>query len=218
MQAASTLNFCLENIAMLAQVLWFSMVIVGINAGWQPLPEGGMEYIIQLDSQTLEALKAGEPIESDIQPSAGYVRSFKIILGTTKPPRISPPATSIEPPSAKTSEHAQSPSANLPETATPGQTSPSPRTLLPDPTGKRLTASSAAFVEQGESSTKSEATLQNQSETKKEEPAKPWMPLILVSLGLFASLGGNVYLTWIFADLRRRYRASLSKISGPAVY
>jgi hypothetical protein len=35
--------------------------------------------------------------------------------------------------------------------------------------------------------------------------------LILVSLGLFASLGGNAYLAWIFADLRRRYRAALAK-------
>ena len=196
---------------MFAQVLWFSTVIVGINVGWQPLPEGGMEYIIQLDPQTLEALKAGKPIQSDIPPSAGDVRSYKILLGSDKLPRISPPATSIEMPSAKTSERIQGLSSNLPKTATQGQTSTIPHQLLPDLAGKPLTARSAAFVEPAGGSTKSETTSQKQSETKIEEPAKPWMPLILVSLGLFASLGGNVYLTWIFADLRRRYRASLSK-------
>ena len=78
---------------------------------------------------------------------------------------------------------------------------------MPDPAVEPLTARSAAFNEPADGTTKSEAISQNRSEGKKEEPAKPWMPLILVSLGLFASLGGNAYLTWIFADLRRRYRA-----------
>jgi hypothetical protein len=196
---------------MFAHVLWFSTVIIGANVGWQPLPEGGMEYIIQLDPQTLEALKAGASIQSDIPPSAGEVRSYKIVLGTEKLPRISPPATSIESQPAKTADRTQSPSSNLTETLSPGQKSAFPRTLLPDPTGKPLTARSTAFDEPAGSSTKSETTVQNQSEAKKEEPAKPWMPLILVSLGLFASLGGNVYLTWIFADLRRRYRTLSSK-------
>lgn len=158
---------------MYAHVLWFSTIILGINVGWQPLPEGGMEYIIQLDPQTLEALKSGEPIQSDIPPGAGDVRSYKIVIGTEQLPR----------------------------------TSPFPRTLLPDQSEKRLTANSAAFVEPAEGSTKSPSTPQNRSDEKKEEPARPWTPLILVSLSLFASLGCNVYLTWIFADLRRRYRA-----------
>jgi hypothetical protein len=196
---------------MFAHVLWISTVIIGVNVGWQPLPEGGMEYIIQLDPQTLEALKAGEPILSDIHPNAGDVRSYKIVLGTDTLPRISPPAKTIEPSSAKTTEHTQGRSSNLPENSTTGQPTPFPRTLSADPTGKPLTARSTAFVEPAGNSTKSDATPQNQSEEKKEEPAKPWMPLILVSLGLFASLGGNVYLTWIFADLRRRYKTLLSK-------
>jgi hypothetical protein len=196
---------------MFAHVLWFSTVIVGINVGWQPLPEGGMEYIIQLDPQTLEALKAGESIQSDIPPSAGDVRSYKIVLGSNKLPRTSPPAASIESPSAKSSERTQGQTSNLPETANQGQTSAFPHQLLPDPAGKPMTARSAAYVESTGGSTKSETAQPKPSETKNEEPAKPWMPLTLVSLGLFASLGGNVYLTWIFADLRRRYRESLLK-------
>ena len=62
--------------------------VVGIDVGWQPLQEGGTEYIIQLDPQSLEALKAGQPIESDILPGAGEVRSFKFYLGDEKPRRI----------------------------------------------------------------------------------------------------------------------------------
>ena len=183
-----------------------------------------MEYVIQIDPQSLEALKAGEPIQSDIPPDAGDVRSFKFYLGAEKPPRISPPSKSIQSAPLGTAEGARMPASNFPKiqdgsavklpnhpAAAPDQTAPFPRTLKPDPAGKPLTARSAAFNEPADGIAKSEATSQNRSEVKKEEPAKPWMPLILVSLGLFASLGGNAYLTWIFADLRRRYRATLSK-------
>ncbi len=202
---------------MFAQILLLSMGLVGINVGWQPLPEGGMEYIIQLDPQSLEALKAGLPIQSDVPPSAGDVRSYKIILGTKKPQRISPPETSIESPPVNAGQsarqaHAEGGSSEkLSDKAAAGQTPPFPRKLLPDPTGKPLTARSAAFDEPAEGASKSEAARTNQSEAKNDEPAKPWMPLTLVLLGLFASLGGNVYLTWIFADLRRRYRVLLSQ-------
>jgi hypothetical protein len=209
---------------MFAHVLCFCTAVVGIDVGWQPLQEGGMEYSIQLDPQSLETLKAGEPIESDIPPGAGDVRSIKFFFGTEKPRRISPPAKSNQSPPVSTAGGARMPNSNLPEIqdssavklpnqqgATPDQTTPFPRTLKPDPAVKPLTARSAAFVEPAEGTAKSEATSQNRSEEKKEEPAKPWMPLILVSLGLFASLGGNAYLTWIFADLRRRYRATLAK-------
>jgi hypothetical protein len=195
-----------EDIAMFAHVLCLSAVIVGINVGWQPLQEGGTEYIIQLDPQSLEALKSGEPIRSDVLPGAGDVRSYKIILGTEKPPRISPPAISAQARSAKTADREAAPSSKLPESTIPDL----PRTLMPDPSVKPLTAHSAAYNEPADGSAKSEAGPQNQSQAKEEEPVKPWMPLILVSLGLFASLGGNVYLTWIFADLRRRCRASIS--------
>ena len=100
---------------MFAHVICFCTAIVGIDVGWQPLQEGGMEYVIQLDPQTLEALKAGEPIESDIPPGAGDVRSFKFYLGTEKPRRISPPAKTMQSPKTSTVEGAPMPAPNLPE-------------------------------------------------------------------------------------------------------
>jgi hypothetical protein len=214
----------MEDIAMFAHVLCFCTVVIGINVGWQPLQEGGMEYVIQLDPQSLEALRSGEPIQSDIPPGAGEVRSFKFYSGTERPPRISPPARPIQSPPASRTESARMPASNSPdiqksstdrlsnqEAETPVQTAPSPRTLNPDPAGKPLAARSAAFNEPADGAAKSQAASQNRPEEKKAEPSKPWMPLILVSLGLFASLGGNAYLTWIFSDLRRRYQAALAK-------
>lgn len=40
-------------------------------------------------------------------------------------------------------------------------------------------------------------------------PEKPWPLLLVTLLGLFASLGGNVFLLWILRDSRRRYRELL---------
>jgi len=39
---------------------------------------------------------------------------------------------------------------------------------------------------------------------------RPWLPLTLVALGLFLSLGGNLYLGWIYLDARRRCQRLLS--------
>jgi hypothetical protein len=36
--------------------------------------------------------------------------------------------------------------------------------------------------------------------------SRPWLPLTLSLLALFASLGGNLYLGWMTLDLRRRFR------------
>ena len=72
--------------------IWVATAVVGIDVGWQRLPEGGMQYIIQLDPHTLESLRGGEAIESDIPPSAGEVRSYRIIVGKERLPRETPPA------------------------------------------------------------------------------------------------------------------------------
>ena len=64
-----------------ALLISIAVATLGIDVGWQRLPEGGMQYIIQLDPQALEALRAGQPIESDIPAGAGEVRSYRIIVG-----------------------------------------------------------------------------------------------------------------------------------------
>ena len=73
-------------------LLCIAAASVGIHAGWQRMPEGGMQYIIQLDPETLQSLREGAEIESDIPPSAGEVRSYKILMGTRQLPRETPPA------------------------------------------------------------------------------------------------------------------------------
>jgi hypothetical protein len=187
---------------MLAQILCISVGILGINVGWRPMDDGGMEYIIQLDTQSLEALKSGEPIQSDVHPEAGDIRSYKIILGAEKPPRINSPLKSAQTPAGKNPDRRAASAPKQREDAPQGRDSASPRSLLPDPAIKPLSVESAAY---NKSADQSEA-----SAAKNAESARPWMTLILVLLCLFASLAGNVYLFWIFADLRRRCRAGIS--------
>jgi hypothetical protein len=181
---------------------------LGIDVGWQRLPEGGVEYIIQLDPQTLEVLRAGEPIQSDIPPSAGEVRSYRIVVGTQKLPRDEAPA---EPPVTQKPPVTQTP-------LTP-QKNPEPRTADPkeSPLGTTQATSSnsagkhfpeqTAFFEQPKDAPavdKPSAKAAIEDETGK--PVKPWLPLTFTLLGLVASLSANVYLGWIVAELRQRWR------------
>jgi hypothetical protein len=48
-------------------------------------------------------------------------------------------------------------------------------------------------------------------ETGESQPAKPWLPLTLTLLGLFASLGGNVFLGWVAWDSYNRSRANAAQ-------
>jgi hypothetical protein len=45
-----------------------------------------------------------------------------------------------------------------------------------------------------------------------QTPERPWWPLTLCLLGLFASLGGNVFLGWITADQRGKYRDLVQRL------
>lgn len=152
-----------------ALLLCFASVAVGIEVGWQRMPEGGMEYIIQLDPQTLETLRAGRTIHSDIPPAAGEVRSYRIVVGTKKLPHETPPT---------------------------------PRPLAPDPGLKPLAERTAAFMQPTDVSGKPQPM--PKVDVLPEEPQKPWLPLTVTLLGLFASLGANVFLGWIAWDFRRQ--------------
>jgi hypothetical protein len=42
-------------------------------------------------------------------------------------------------------------------------------------------------------------------------PQQPWLPLLLVSLGLSGSIGANLFLGWSYMDARQRYRSLVRK-------
>ena len=174
------------------------MTTLGVDYGWTRLPDGGSVYTIQLNRQTLDALRDGQPIESDVMPEAGAVRSFRIVVGDEKLAREKPP------------EKPAAPSV----VAGPPHLPPNP--LLSNPTVKPLTASQATYAQTERKPPTEEPTPAPASKAAPDQPAKPWLPFTLTVMGLFASLGANVYLGWISWGLRKRCRRELAAESSEA--
>jgi len=66
----------------------------GIDAGWQPAPEGGVEYTLQLDEHAIATLKSGQTLFSDVMPDLRDVRKIRIVAGTNTLARLDPPRKS----------------------------------------------------------------------------------------------------------------------------
>jgi len=215
--------------------------VVGVDTGWTTMADGGFEYVIQIEPQLLESLRQGEDIASDIPAPFRGARRYRITVGNgplpgqdTLPPQpktdppLDPSAALGDPP-AKDAFSVDQPTTDRPSWANPQRPSiplddeairtPQPFSA-PDevqPVAKRV-----GFVEPSAKDTKSQASTAPQVDLPKIEhpshetaeadpPSRPWWPLTLVSLVLFASLGGNAYLGWMFAGTRSRYRSLLSR-------
>jgi hypothetical protein len=76
---------------MCGTVLCVAVVALGIDVGWQPLPEGGMEYVVQLEPQTVDLLRSGVEIPSDIPASLKDLRRLRITVGNATLVRKMPP-------------------------------------------------------------------------------------------------------------------------------
>ena len=66
---------------MCGTMLCVVVVALGIDVGWQPLPDGGMEYVVQLEPQTVELLRTGVEIPSDIPANLKNLRRLRITVG-----------------------------------------------------------------------------------------------------------------------------------------
>ncbi|MCD4728192.1 MAG: hypothetical protein K8R46_11050, partial [Pirellulales bacterium] len=174
-------------------VLLISIAVatLGVDYGWKRLPDGGSEYIIQLNRQTLDALRDGQPIQSDVMPDAGKVQSFRIVVGDEKLSRDKP----LRKPTVQTA------------VVKPPQLPPNP--LLPNAAVKPLAGRQATYTQPEKNTAKDKPKPPSPPKAVAEQPAKPWLPFTLTLFGLFASLGANAYLGWISWGLRRRRRAEI---------
>ena len=77
---------------MCGNIVCIAALLLGVDAGWQPLPDGSVQYLIQIEPHLLDALASGEAIQSEIPPEVQNVRGYKITVGTDKLPRALPPA------------------------------------------------------------------------------------------------------------------------------
>jgi hypothetical protein len=68
-----------------------SAAALGVDYGWQPIAGGGIEYVIQIEPQMLEALKRGEDVSSALPAGAQNIRRYRILVGDVTLPHHGEP-------------------------------------------------------------------------------------------------------------------------------
>jgi hypothetical protein len=216
---------------MCGNLLCIAAVLLGVDAGWERLPDGGMLYIIQIEPELLDTLRSGEPIYSDIPSGVKDVRGYRIVVGTAELPRESPPlpAASAEPAAAAVEAPPPDPflipptgPADWPTDSSGsfpplGPSDPAPAALP----GPILPAADSQPIDAVDTPPASPAAASadrsGQANPEQDGPERPWIWLSVTLLALAASLGANVYQGWIFWDSRSRYRALVEQQSRPAM-
>jgi hypothetical protein len=85
--------------------------VVSIDVGWQPLSDGGFEYIIQIEPHMLGTLEGGQAISSELPRNLRGMRSYRIIVGNAKLPHEGEPPP-VEPAPATPAGESPSPPAS----------------------------------------------------------------------------------------------------------
>lgn len=220
---------------MVGSVLYVALVALGVDAGWQPLPDGGLEYIIQIEPHLLGQLRQNEEIISDLDPEAKGVRSVRIRVGTGDLPRRSLPAPAggswtlpedgsvlkqagpildpfrrpEHPPGGQgaQSRPEQPKQSDQLHSNSPAGFAPKPLNL--DPGTKPIDSQPASFLQETPPGTPPDADSSEPQATGNTPPPFAWM----VTLGaLVASTGGMLYFGWVAWDYRSRYRRLLDRL------
>lgn len=96
----------------MSSLILLAATALGVDYGWQPNPGGGFEYIIQIEPELLDALRAGEALRSDLPPFMRDVRAYRIQVGRGEVPREgNPEAAAAQQPPATVQEPAAVPAA-----------------------------------------------------------------------------------------------------------
>ncbi len=75
----------------------------GVDLGYQPAANGGLELIVQIDPNTFQSLRENDPIKLDVPRKAQQFpsRQITVSLGNSRlprtPPQASPPPTFAPP-------------------------------------------------------------------------------------------------------------------------
>ena len=191
---------------MVLQSLLLGGLLLGIDVGWKPLPDGaGMELLIQLSPQDVDAMKLGEPWMTDIPASVGEVRAYRITVGNESLPRIAPPPKLPA----------------LSENTPPGLTPLRPIKPEPKPEEHSLPEQQALFMTPGSGERVDLADGEETPSTgpvgkNEETQSRPWMLLVGTALALAGSLGGNAYLLWGLREAHHRYQELAARLSEAA--
>lgn len=180
----------------------FSVVLIaaatlGTDYGWQPLDDGQLEYIIQIDPAFVAAMQRGQDVTSELDPRIRGVRRFRIKIGSDPLPQVGVMPLIVD-----------DPPKPLPNTTDGGK--PIQTVSADERIGKNTNPENKGNESDA---TSDESQTAPSSDT---EPEKPWIWLTAALLGLFVSLGANVYLGWIMLAIRRQYHKVVSEMVGRA--
>ncbi len=204
-----------------------ALALVGAELGYQPAPNGGEEFIVQINPATLQAIqRGGGRIDLAVPREARDTRPslVSVTLGNEPLPHMLPPVAASSPPAtapivtaspvlpaaAMSAPPAQMPSAEEPLRVGPPASYRPPKSsvahggpLLIPTNSVRSSATSADRRIAG-------FPPLNADGSNATQPDRPWW-LAMCLLVIAALLGSNVYVGWLFWDARQRYRGLLAR-------
>ncbi|REJ87258.1 MAG: hypothetical protein DWQ35_21800 [Planctomycetota bacterium] len=97
----------------------FVAATLGIDVGWQPVEDGSLEYIIQIEPEMLERLKEGQELTAGVRPSVlRNMSRYRIVVGRQPLPRET--ATTAASPPAQPGRNSPIPALPAEDGSTPG--------------------------------------------------------------------------------------------------
>lgn len=173
---------------MIGTILCAATLALGVQYGWEPNGEGGLEYIVQLDEESIQNLGRGIPFRSDFPRDLQGIETIRFQVGDKRPPKIALPLPAIPPTIEKQK----------------------PAELADNPGGKPLEAQKAVFEESNKADEKKNVPAAAEKSITVEDE-KPW-PLLYTALGTATGLtAAFFYLLWLHVDMRVKYRMLLAE-------
>ena len=201
---------------------------LGSDVGWQPLENGRLEYIVQLEPQLVSTLLDGYPAISRVPSELQDIGSIRIVIESDELPRTAPARPTHVEPVVQADVRRQDPSADVTggsvetRTGVSGQggesssTSVAPGYLPSDTNAQTMPAEKRESFSADEHLLSGEHGSATQVAYEEEEPwatgvtaSRPWKTFFITLFALFLSIGANIYLWWVASDSRKRYRGLL---------
>ncbi|HLA83732.1 MAG TPA: hypothetical protein VJL29_02980 [Thermoguttaceae bacterium] len=79
---------------MLGAAFCVATAVLGIDVGWEPDPQGNVQYVLQIEPELAQRMLEGKTVEFDLRPEHLNTRHVLVRVGKGKPPRIENPAAS----------------------------------------------------------------------------------------------------------------------------
>ncbi|MHC4407266.1 MAG: hypothetical protein ACYTG0_47255 [Planctomycetota bacterium] len=71
---------------MCGNIVCLAAALLGVDARWPPLPDGGLQYVIQIEPLALHRRESGanEAVRSYVPPYVKDIRAYQIVMGTQR--------------------------------------------------------------------------------------------------------------------------------------